>query len=94
MTTIHAPASRSSLRQRRTRRRRVATTLLAAVGCVPTVTCHGVEPTATPASQRSLAAEADVSPVAKPEQSLIAYVSGRAGATDLYIMKHLLHTGA
>jgi TolB protein len=47
--------------------------------------CRDVEPTAAP-SLHSLAAEADVGTVAKPDQSLIAYVSGRAGVTDLYIM--------
>jgi Tol biopolymer transport system component len=47
--------------------------------------CRDVEPTAAP-SFHSLAAEADVGTAAKPDQSLIAYVSGRAGVTDLYIM--------
>jgi Tol biopolymer transport system component len=63
-------------------RRRVATTLLLAAA----VACQGGEPTAVPASIRLLAAGTDVGPAAKPEQSLIAYVSGRGGITDLYIM--------
>lgn len=86
MTTIHTRSSRSSLPKRRITRRRVATPLLLAAGCVAAVACQGVEPTATPAYARSLAAEAEVSLAPKPEQSLIAYVSGRANVMDLYIM--------
>jgi Tol biopolymer transport system component len=90
MKPIHARAPRSSPPNGRTRWRHVATTLLGAAGCVVAAACHDVEPTATPASVRKLAAEADVVTAAKPEQpgqsSLIAYVSGRAGITDLYIM--------
>ena len=89
MTPIYACASRALLPRRRAMARRLATTLLLGAGCVAAVACHGVEPTAPPASVRSLAAQADVVPAAKPEPeqaSLIAYISGRAGITDLYIM--------
>ena len=89
MIPIHTGASRSFSPDRRTWWRPVATTLLLGAGCVAAVACHGGEPTAPAGSVRSLAAEADVVPAAKPtpeQSSLIAYVSGRAGFTDLYIM--------
>ena len=86
MKPIHACASRAPLVLRHTTWRRVTTTLLGAAACMAAA-CHDVEPTAAPPSPRSIAADADVIPVAKPEQSsLIAYVSGRPDATDLYIM--------
>jgi len=56
--------------------------LLAAAAAVA---CRDVEPTAAP-SLHSLSAATEVSTLVKPEQSLIAYVSGRGGVTDLYIM--------
>ena len=87
MIPIHACAWRTPLPQRRTTWRRVATTVLRGATCLAVVACQDVEPTAALLSVRSLAAEADILPAAKPEQSsLIAYVSGRPGATDLYVM--------
>ena len=85
MTAKHTHSSRSPS-QRRTTRQRVATALFLAAGAGAAVACHDVAPTAPAGSVRSLAAEADVGPVAKPAQSLIAYVSGRSGTTDLYLM--------
>ena len=86
MTSTHARASRAPAPQRRTTWRLVATILLGTAGCAAAVACSDVEPTATPPSVRPLAAGADVSAAAKPDQSLIAYASGRAGISDLYIM--------
>lgn len=86
MTHIHTRPSRSSPIQRRITPRRVATTFLIAAGSAAVVACQGVEPTAVPASVRLLAAGFDVSSAAKPEQSLITYVSGRGSSMDLYIM--------
>ena len=86
MTRIHARTSRSVLPQRRTTWRRITTTLPLAAGCTALFACADVEPTAAP-TIRSLAASTDVATTAKPvAQSLIAYVTGRAGITDLYVM--------
>jgi Tol biopolymer transport system component len=65
---------------------RRAAILLAAAGCAAAAACHDVAPTATQSSVRSLAVEPDVGTAAKPEQSLVAYVTGRAGITDVSVM--------
>ena len=85
MTPILARASRPLVPQRNTLRGRITTAVLVIAGCAALVACGGVEPTAAP-SLDSLAAAADVATAAKPDESLIAYVSGRRGITDLYIM--------
>ena len=85
MTPILARASRPLVPQRNTLRGRITTAVLVIAGCAALVACGGVEPTAAP-SLHSLAAAADVATAAKPDESLIAYVSGRRGITDLYIM--------
>jgi hypothetical protein len=85
MTPIYARASRPFLPQRRTLWLRVATALLLAAGWAAVVACGGVEPMAAP-FVHSLEAAANVGAAAKPDQSLVAYVSGHAGITDLYIM--------
>jgi len=75
MTTIHARSSRLSPLDWRTVRRRAATTLLCAAGCVAAVSCNGVEPTATPASVRSPAAAHKV-----------AWSSARGGVSQMSVM--------
>lgn len=75
----------------RTMDRRATRAFLDAALCATLATlaaCAGREPTATHAEaiSASLVAEADVGATAKPVPRLLAYVSGRTGATDLYIM--------
>jgi Tol biopolymer transport system component len=86
MNTIHARVSRASSARRRITRRHVMAAVLGATSCATAVACDGVEPTATQASVRALAVEPDIGTVAKPEPSLVAYVTGRAGITDVSIM--------
>jgi Tol biopolymer transport system component len=69
----------------RTSWRRVAAALLPAAGCAIAVACSDAAPTAVPPVQ-AIAPSVDIAAAARPAQSLIAYVSGRAGVTDLYIM--------
>ena len=64
--------------------------LLRAEGCDAPVACRGVEPTARAEFLRPLASVPDVGIAAKPKQSPVAYVSGRAGATDLAGMTQML----
>ena len=85
MPSIHARTLRPVFTGPRRAGRSLATALSRAAGCVAVVACGGVEPTATPPLD-SLPATADIATAAKPDQSLIAYVSGRAGSTDLYVM--------
>ena len=87
MTPIHARASRPILLQRRALWRRVATALLLAAGWAALIGCGGGEPTAAP-SQHSVAVAANVATAAKPDHSLIAYVSSaRGGVSQMSPMK-------
>ena len=73
MTPIHARTSRPTLPQLHTTWRRIAIAVLLAAGCAASVAC-GDAPTAP--SVLSPAAATDVAAEPKPEQGLIAYVSG------------------